>query len=198
MIEQWILDKIEAHRRVPLIILRDPQRMIQPGAHVVDGWAEEHGFSVLFCAGNLALREMYERAVEYAQRGRYEVAVRMLRDVLEDLPGDTDARRNLAMSYMEIRNSGDARRHIVEVLRLDPKDAWAFLILGNLYGRSERDLESAERFYQKAYELDPDDAYLLSSYGAAKAKSGRLDCVVIDASIASCDNLWYHYSLGRV
>ena len=60
MIEQWILEKIEPHKRAPLIILRDPQRVIQPGAHVVDGWAEENGFSVLFCAGNLALREMYE------------------------------------------------------------------------------------------------------------------------------------------
>jgi len=60
MIEQWILDKIEPHKRAPLIILRDPQRVIQPGAHVVDGWAEDNGFAVLFCAGNLALREMYE------------------------------------------------------------------------------------------------------------------------------------------
>ena len=60
MIEDWILTKIDPHRRAPLIILRDPQRMIQPGAQVVDGWAEENGFTVLFCAGNLALREMYE------------------------------------------------------------------------------------------------------------------------------------------
>ena len=60
MIEQWILSKIEPHKRAPLIILRDPQRVIQPGAHVVDGWAEKNGFTVLFCAGNLALREMYE------------------------------------------------------------------------------------------------------------------------------------------
>ena len=56
MISEWILTKIEPHKRARLIIRRDPQRMIQPGAHVVDGWAEENGFSVLFCAGNLALQ----------------------------------------------------------------------------------------------------------------------------------------------
>ena len=60
MIEQWILDKIEPLKPAPLIILRDPQRMIQAGAHVVDGWAEKNGYTVLFCAGNMALREMYE------------------------------------------------------------------------------------------------------------------------------------------
>jgi hypothetical protein len=56
MIEQWILDKVEPHKRALLILLRDPQRVIQPGAQVVDGWSEENGFSVLFCAGNLARR----------------------------------------------------------------------------------------------------------------------------------------------
>ena len=34
--------------------------MIRAGARAVDGWAKENGFTVLFCSGNLALREMYE------------------------------------------------------------------------------------------------------------------------------------------
>lgn len=60
MIEQWILDKLEKLRGSSPIIIRDPQRMIISGAEVVDGWAEKHGYTVLFCTGNLALREMYE------------------------------------------------------------------------------------------------------------------------------------------
>ena len=40
MIERWVLEKIEPLRKENLIILRDPQRMIQAGAYVVDGWAE--------------------------------------------------------------------------------------------------------------------------------------------------------------
>jgi hypothetical protein len=34
--------------------------MIISGAHVVDGWADENSYTVLFCTGDLALREMYE------------------------------------------------------------------------------------------------------------------------------------------
>lgn len=60
MIESWILSKLTPLIGHPVIILRDPQRMIISGAQVVDGWAEEHGYTVLFCTGNLALREMYE------------------------------------------------------------------------------------------------------------------------------------------
>jgi hypothetical protein len=59
MIEQWILDKLEKLNGSSPTIIRDPQRIIISGAQVVDGWAEEHGYTVLFCTGNLALREMY-------------------------------------------------------------------------------------------------------------------------------------------
>ena len=61
MLESYILSKLESIKNSSLIILRDPQRMIRPGARAVDGWAQEHGFTVLLCTGNLALREMYER-----------------------------------------------------------------------------------------------------------------------------------------
>ncbi len=60
MIEDWIISKIEAFKPAPLIIVRDPGRIIRPGARAVDGWAEENGYTVFFCTGNLGLRDMYE------------------------------------------------------------------------------------------------------------------------------------------
>ena len=60
MIEQWVIDRLGPLKGEKLIILADPQRMIRAGARAVDGWAKENGFTVLFCSGNLALREIYE------------------------------------------------------------------------------------------------------------------------------------------
>jgi hypothetical protein len=60
MLEQWIIDQLTPLKGEKLIILADPQRMIRAGAQAVDGWAKDNGFTVLFCSGNLALREMYE------------------------------------------------------------------------------------------------------------------------------------------
>lgn len=57
MLEHWILEKLEPIKNERMILLRDPQRMIQRGARAVDGWGEENGFTVIFCSGNLALRE---------------------------------------------------------------------------------------------------------------------------------------------
>ena len=60
MLDQWILSKLDPLRPAPLIILRDPQRMIQSGAYVVHGWGEANGYAVFFCTGNMGLREMAE------------------------------------------------------------------------------------------------------------------------------------------
>jgi hypothetical protein len=60
MIEQWVIDKLNPLKGERLIILADPRRMIRAGAQAVDGWSKDNGFTVLFCSGNLALREMYE------------------------------------------------------------------------------------------------------------------------------------------
>ncbi len=64
MIEEWVIDKLSPLKGENLIILTDPQRMIRAGARAVDGWAKENGFTVLFCTGNLALRERYEEEVK--------------------------------------------------------------------------------------------------------------------------------------
>jgi PglZ domain-containing protein len=60
MLEQWVIDQLNRLKDEKLVILADPQRMVRAGAKAVDGWARETGFTVLFCSGNLALREMYE------------------------------------------------------------------------------------------------------------------------------------------
>ncbi len=60
MIEQWVIGKLNLLKGEKLTILADPQGMIRAGARAVDGWAKDNGFTVLFCSGNLALRELYE------------------------------------------------------------------------------------------------------------------------------------------
>ena len=56
MIEDWVLSKLEPLNGAPLIILRDPQRMIVPGAVVVDGWAEENDYAAVVAANHVRRR----------------------------------------------------------------------------------------------------------------------------------------------
>lgn len=127
---------------------------------------EEKGYQVSQALANL------ERAAKSAGRGRYEAAIALYEGVLETLPAHTRARRDLAMALMEVGRSQEAKRHLIRVLQLDPKDAWAYLILGNLYLAAEQDLGSAERYYINAVDLAPDDPYIINALAALKGQRG--------------------------
>ena len=115
MIEQWIPHKSEPLKQERLIIIHDPQRMIQPGARVVDGWAEEHGYTVLLCAGNLALREMVETIRDDAE-ARILVVDRSRSDAklplfYPDLDALARPRRQIHLSLRDflVELTGDSR-----------------------------------------------------------------------------------------
>jgi len=133
MIESWILSKLEPLNGCSLIILRDPQRMILRGAHVVDGWAEENGYAVLFCTGNLGLRDLYE-ALRDVPDARILVVDRSRKDsdqslFYPDLEAKLGKRELVELSLRDylVEQSGDsAWPHLVEERNL------ARLLLANL------------------------------------------------------------------
>jgi Tfp pilus assembly protein PilF len=111
----------------------------------------------------------YERGLERANKGDYKGAIKLFRNALDIVPYHTVARRNLAMAYLELGEVEETRNQLIDVLRLDPKDAWGFLLLGNTYLKNDKDPDSAEPFYKSAYELTPNDPYLLNNYASLKA-----------------------------
>ena len=115
------------------------------------------------------------QAAKLARTGRYQQAISLYQEALKVLPRHTGARRELAMAQVEIGEVKAAKQNLIRVLQLDPKDAWAYLILGNLYFKYEGDLGSAERYYASAADLAPGDLYILNSYANLMAERGRSD-----------------------
>jgi tetratricopeptide (TPR) repeat protein len=119
-------------------------------------------------AGRLAAR-----ATKWASEGNYKKAIGIYKRVLELQPSFHAARRDLAMAYIELGDVENAANHLIEVLRLEPKDAWSWVVLGNLYIREKDDLETGEKFLRKALEIKPNDAWALNSLGAGLQKKGQ-------------------------
>jgi Tfp pilus assembly protein PilF len=65
------------------------------------------------------------------------------------------------MAYLENGDSEEAKNQLIDVLRIDPKDVWGYLLLANLYFQHEEDPDSAEPFYRKAYELNGSVRYFV-------------------------------------
>jgi hypothetical protein len=60
MMSEWIKQKLDPLVGEPLIILKDPQRLIRRGDFIVHGWGESNGYAVLYCTGNLGLRTLLQ------------------------------------------------------------------------------------------------------------------------------------------
>ena len=119
--------------------------------------------------------EWFNRGIKKAQQGDYQGAIQLLQKTLEYLPAHTEARRNLAMAHLELGNAEEALNHLIDVLRLDPKDTWGYVLLGNIYVKHKKYAQTGEQFYKKALALNPSDPYLLNNYAAVKAEKGETD-----------------------
>src|SRR5438876_3978922 len=114
-----------------------------------------------------------DRAVKRASEGNYEKAIGIYKRILELQPSFHSARRDLAMAYVEVGDVESATNHLIEVLRLDPKDAWSWVVLANLYIREKRDPDTGEKFLRKALEIAPNDAWALNSLAAIYHERGK-------------------------
>ena len=120
-------------------------------------------------------RRLADRGVKRAKEGNYEKAIGIYKRVLELQPSFHAARRDLAMAYVEVGDVESATNHLIEVLRLDPKDAWSWVVLANLYIREKSDKDTGEKFLRKALEIAPNDAWALNSLAAVCHERGQTD-----------------------
>lgn len=116
-----------------------------------------------------------QKGAKRAGEGDYPKAVDLLKRALKLQPSFHTARRDLAMTYMEMGDIDNATNHLIEVLRLDPTDAWSWVVLGNLYLGPKKDLETGEKFLRKALALKPDDAWALNSLATLFRSQGKND-----------------------
>ena len=118
-------------------------------------------------------QRLTEKAVARARRGEYEKAAAIYQRVMELDPHRQDARRDLAMVLVEMGRAAEAVDTLIDVLKANPKDHQALIVLGNHYARARGDLVTATRFLERAAELAPDDATAHNSLGGVLFEQKR-------------------------
>ncbi len=91
---------------------------------------------------------LHIKANQRAKQGDYQKAAGIWERVIELDPANVAARRNLGMAYVELQEPDKARENLVEAAVLDPKDAWSFVVLGNILAK-ENDWGGQSAFSSK-------------------------------------------------
>ena len=104
------------------------------------------------------------KGVDEAGKSRLPEALKLFHEVLAVIPENVAARRNMAKVYLEQGKLEKAKQYLQECLQIDPKDAWSYVMLGNIYVNNEGNLDVAAFYYEKCLEHHPEDAMVLTNY----------------------------------
>ena len=115
----------------------------------------------------------FQKGVKEAQKGSYNNAIKHFAKVLETIPQHVDARRNMAMTHLEAGNIPQAKELLRECLKIDPTNAWTFVLLGNIATKHDRALDVAAFYYETGLAINPEDNLLLNNYAALQLERGN-------------------------
>lgn len=160
---------------VTTLVLEQFDFLARPIAVTVEGDEAVISFPEESPAVQAEVTRLAERAAKRAAEGNYKKAIGILQRVLELQPSRHTARRDLAMAYVEVADIDNATNHLIDVLRLNPRDAWSWVVLANLYIREKSDKDTGEKFLRKALEIAPTDAWALNSLAAVYSERGKTD-----------------------
>lgn len=112
-------------------------------------------------------------------QGRYDEAIDLCRKSLEARPDDIELLYELGFSYLAgLLLKGEVGDQAVQVfqriIKLNPHDVKAYIVLGTAYEHNLIDYEKAAEAYRKAMEVDPRNPhgyiYLARLYGSPGVK----------------------------
>ena len=115
------------------------------------------------------------RAIYYVTIDNKEAALADLNKALAIRPDYPEALKQRYFLLIEKGQYQDALNDIKKIIRIEPNNAAAYYMAGEVYGKYLNDNENALLFLQKAYELNPHDFQNLSSLGIVYAMKGDFE-----------------------
>lgn len=120
---------------------------------------------------NLAMKSL-KKGLKAANKGQLSKALKYFQEVLEVIPENVDARRNMAKIYLAKNDFKKAEQSLQECLQIDQKDAYSSVMLGNFYARDKNNFDLAAFYYDLCLEHHPDDAYCMTNYASLMIEKG--------------------------
>ena len=117
------------------------------------------------------------RAMAAIQRGRYDLAIPLLRSALAKDPKRSDARYNLAASLLTFGQRDEARDLLEQAVERNPEHTFSQVLLARLDLQSGR-VEDAEARLLAAVEYDPEAAPAHRGLGDLERRRGQVEAAL--------------------
>lgn len=113
------------------------------------------------------MQNRLQHALNLCNKNKFDEALPILEELTKTEPQNSEVWRLLAQIHWTYKHETDkAYDELIEALRIEPKNIWALILMGNLLTREMKDTEHAKIYYDKVLEYYPNNAIALNNIGA--------------------------------
>lgn len=140
--------------------------------YTVDGYSAEVTIDGDFVKVKVDQKDLEQSQKEFneitalCEKRQFKEAHSRLEQFLKKHSRHSEGYRILAQMEMEAGNIDKAIDIDIEALRCDPKNAWALLLMGNLYSKYKDDYEVGRTYYDSVLKYSPDNFIAINNIAA--------------------------------
>lgn len=116
----------------------------------------------------------FNRVVSYCEKGNFKDAKPILTKLIAENPANSEYHRIMGQILSDEGDQDEAINCLIDALRWDPKNAWALLMMGNIFAKFRDDITTAMKYYDQAHKNNPNDNISLNNIGANLMQQGKI------------------------
>ena len=149
---------------------------------------------------SLTIQETFNIAVKNHQEGKTEVAKELYNRVLKIDPNHSQALKNIAIIFINLKDYQKAKKCYEKAVEIDPNSADAYYNLGIIF-KELKEYQKAKSCYEKADNIQPNNTIIQTNLGIILRDLGEnqkaKDCYEKAIKI-NPNNAKAHYNLGVI
>lgn len=117
----------------------------------------------------------YKKTISLCEKGKYTEAKSILKNLISKNPTNSEYHRIMGQMLSDEGNQEEAINCLIDALRWDSKNAWALLMMGNIFSKFKNDISTAMKYYDQALRANPKDNITINNIGANLMQQGKIE-----------------------
>lgn len=117
----------------------------------------------------------YNKTVTLCEKGKFDEARVILEKLIDKNPTNSEYHRILGQILSEQGDQDEAINALIDALRWNSSNGWALMMMGNIFARHKKDVNTALKYYDQAILVNKADHITLSNISYVLFQENRLD-----------------------
>lgn len=117
----------------------------------------------------------FKRVVSLCEKRKYGEAKKLLDVMIEKNPSISEYHRIYGQILSDEGKQEEAIDSLIDALRWDPKNTYALLMMGNIFGKFKNDFDTSMKYYEQALKTSPEDNITQNNIGATLMQLGKYE-----------------------